>query len=426
MPSVALLSLVALLGVLVGAVGVLALRISEREQARELPTESVTTSAAATASTVALLRAIPQTVVVINEGDTVERASAHAYSWGLVLDGKIAHPQIQGMISQVRARGEICDQELTLPRSALTNAGTMRLQVRVAPLEGSNIIILAEDRTKERRLEETRRDFFTNISHELKTPVGALALLAETVVDNADDPATVQHFSAQMGIEARRLVALTQEIIELSRLQDPDNIGEMQRVEIDSVVAEALERVRVEAKARNITLVCGGTPGLAVYGDEALLITAVRNLLDNAVRYSSPDSQVSIGISNDDALVRIAVVDHGIGIDPDMRERVFERFFRADEARSRETGGTGLGLSIVKHVANDHGGQVSVWSEPGRGSTFTLILPEAYRQGVLVDNIPAPNLTASATLTEPVSREGQPAASDPINIPEQRDDEEST
>lgn len=381
MPSIALLSLVAILGVLVGAVGVLALRISEREQARELPAEAVHDPATCAASTLAVLRAIPQTVVVVTERDTVERASAHAYSWGLVRDGTIAHEQIAQMIAQVRATGQILDCALTLPRSALTNAGTMRLQVRVAPLEGSNIIILAEDRTKEYRLEETRRDFFTNVSHELKTPVGALALLAETIGEAAESPETVRHFSAQMHSEARRLAALTQEIIELSRLQDPDNIGEMELVDIDTVIAEAIERVEVEARARSITIVSGGTPGLAVYGDEALLITAVRNLLDNAVRYSAPSSRVSIGTSHDDALVRIAVVDQGIGIDPDMRERVFERFFRADVARTRETGGTGLGLSIVKHVMNDHGGQVHLWSELGAGSTFTLVLPEAYVDG---------------------------------------------
>ena len=181
-----------------------------------------------------------------------------------------------------------------------------------------------------------------------------------------------------------------QEIIELTRLQERDALAEPEVVDIDAVVAEAVARVRVEADANQITLVTGGTRGLRVRGDSALITTAVRNLLDNAIRYSEPRTRVSVGVSldaGDPDIVRIAVVDQGIGIPKEEQERVFERFYRVDKARSRATGGTGLGLSIVKHVAADHGGAVELWSAPGRGSTFTLVLPRL-GEGELVPNEP--------------------------------------
>ncbi|HLS73511.1 MAG TPA: ATP-binding protein, partial [Actinomycetaceae bacterium] len=224
---------------------------------------------------------------------------------------------------------------------------------------------------------QVRRDFVANVSHELKTPVGALALLAETVADAADDPAAVRRFSAQMTRESRRLSALVQEIIDLSRLQEPDVLVDSALLAVDDVIAEAADRVRVEAESRRITLTVGGEPNLYVHGDADLLATAVRNLLDNALRHSEPLSRVSVGVSRDSDQVRIAVVDQGEGMDAEQQQRVFERFYRADPARARRTGGSGLGLSIVKHIAADHGGVAEVWSKPGAGSTFTLVLPLA-------------------------------------------------
>jgi len=212
-----------------------------------------------------------------------------------------------------------------------------------------------------KRLEDMRRDFVANVSHELKTPVGAIQLLAETVEAGADDPDFVRDYSGRMRKEACRLGVLVQEIIELTRLQEGDALAEPEVVDIDDVVAEAVDRVRVEADGRQIALVSGGTKGLRVRGDAALITTAVRNLLDNAIRYSEPRTRVSVGVSldaEDPDIVRIAVVDQGIGIPKEEQERVFERFYRVDKARSRATGGTGLGLSIVKHVAADHGGTV--------------------------------------------------------------------
>ena len=195
----------------------------------------------------------------------------------------------------------------------------------------------------------------------------------------ADDPEAVRRFSARMQQEAARLSALVHEIIELSRLQVAGALSQPALVDVDAVLAEAVDRARTAAAAKGISLHPGGEAGLAVYGDHALLVTAVRNLLDNAVAYSPAGTQVGAGMRRVGDMVEIAVVDQGIGIAPDDQERVFERFYRVDPARSRDTGGTGLGLSIVKHVAASHGGEVAVWSRPGKGSTFTLRVPAAHQ-----------------------------------------------
>ena len=222
-----------------------------------------------------------------------------------------------------------------------------------------------------------RRDFVANISHELKTPIGAIGLLAEAIQAASDEPAEVKRFAKRLVIEADRLGHLTQEIIELSRLQAAAPLASAEKVDIDSVVAQAVDRNRVAAESHRISLVSGGDAGAEVYGDEQLLVTAVHNLIANAIQYSPDGFRVGIGVTNSDGVVEIAVTDQGVGIPESERERVFERFFRVDNARSRHTGGTGLGLSIVKHAVQNHGGDVRVWSQQGSGSTFTIRLPEA-------------------------------------------------
>lgn len=367
--------------IVAGAVGLvtglgagLAFRFSER-------TLNVTTPKPAPAPeldeglvrTLAVLRSAG---VVLDDEDRVVRASPPAYALGLVHEGRVVHPAIRDMIARVRRDGVIEDHELALPRGPL-GAGEVLLQIRVAQVTPHLMLVLADDRTEARRLDAVRRDFVVNISHELKTPIGALALLAETVQDAADDPAAVRRFTEQMTNESARLSALVHEVIELSRLQVAGALGQPELVEIDDVVADAADRARTTAAARGITISTGGEAGSRVYGDHALLVTAVRNLVDNAVAYSGDGTQVGVGVRETHGLVEIAVVDQGIGIEPADLDRIFERFYRVDPARSRETGGTGLGLSIVKHVAADHGGEVTVWSEPGKGSTFTLRLPTA-------------------------------------------------
>jgi two-component system sensor histidine kinase SenX3 len=225
------------------------------------------------------------------------------------------------------------------------------------------------------RLEATRRDFVANVSHELKTPVGAMALLAEAVLDAAEDPHEVRRFGTKILNEANRLGTLVTELIALSRLQGAERLPELATVAVDDVITEALERCRLTAESANIRITTDAPSGLLLHGDATLLVTALTNLLTNALSYSPPHSPVTISRRLHDGYIEIAVTDRGLGIDPEHQHRVFERFFRIDQARSRATGGTGLGLAIVKHVAANHGGDVRLWSKPGTGSTFTLRIP---------------------------------------------------
>ncbi|BDZ42620.1 two-component sensor histidine kinase [Paraoerskovia sediminicola] len=362
-----------IVGVVVGVVAAIAFRFSERVQKAQ-PEEP---SSELDEGLIRVLAVLRSAAVVLDGDGEVLRASPPAYALGVVRDDAIAHASIRELVDAVRRDGVIRDEELDLPRGP-AGRGMVVLQVRVAQISPDHILVFAEDRTEARRVEMIRRDFVVNVSHELKTPVGALALLAETVQDAADDPVAVRRFSERMQREAKRLSALVHEIIELSRLQVAGALQEVAVVEVRGVVEEAVDRSRTAAQAKGITIAAGGALDTTVYGDHGLLVTALRNLLDNAVSYSGSGTRVGVGVSvEDDGLVQIAVVDQGIGIAPEARERVFERFYRVDPARSRDTGGTGLGLSIVKHVAADHGGDVTMWSEPGRGSTFTLRIPSA-------------------------------------------------
>ena len=360
------------LGLLVGLVSALAFRWSEHSS-RRVPPQPVPDVDEGVARVLSVLRSA---AVVVDGDGRVVRATAASHALGLVRDGALTHPALRDLVAQVRRDGVIQDAELDLPRGPMSTAA-LRVSVRVAAVTSQLVLVLADDLTQARRLEAIRRDFVVNVSHELKTPVGALALLAETVEGAADDPEAVRRFAARMQTEASRLSRLVQEIIELSRLQVAGALDEITLVDVDQVVAEAADSARTAADAKHIRLRVGGTGGLTVSGDRNLLVTAVRNLLDNAVAYSPEHTAVSVGVTQSGDVVEISVVDEGIGIEPSVQERVFERFYRVDPARSRDTGGTGLGLSIVKHVANDHGGDVTVWSQPGRGSTFTLRLPRA-------------------------------------------------
>jgi two-component system sensor histidine kinase SenX3 len=196
-------------------------------------------------------------------------------------------------------------------------------------------------------------------------------------VSASDEPDQVRRFAKRLTVEADRLARITQELIQLSRLQAADALTKPALVEVDSVVSIAIDQNRVAADSRGIQLVSGKKSHAEVYGDETLLVVALHNLVANAIQYSPDSSRIGIGVTESDGIVEIAVTDQGVGIADDERDRVFERFYRSDPARSRNTGGSGLGLAIVKHVAQNHGGDVRVWSQPGNGSTFTIRLPEA-------------------------------------------------
>jgi two-component system sensor histidine kinase SenX3 len=243
-----------------------------------------------------------------------------------------------------------------------------------APPPGPVALVL-QDVTETRRSEAVRRDFVANVGHELKTPVGALSLLAEAIEQAADDPDAVQRFAGRISHEADRLSRLVRELIDLSRLQGGEPLPDLVPVDVDRVLAEAVDRTRTAARAKNLEIAVGGEHGLVVRGVESQLATAVTNLLANAVAYSEGENRIAVAARARSGFAEIAVTDSGIGIPRKDRQRVFERFYRVDQSRASSTGGTGLGLAIVKHVASNHGGSVSVWSEEGLGSTFTMRIP---------------------------------------------------
>ena len=320
-------------------------------------------------------------MVVGIDGDVV-RASQPAYALGLVRDDQLVHDAVRELVQLVRADGVIRDVELELPRGPV-GSGQVILQIRVAPLDADGVLVLADDVTESHRLEITRRDFVVNVSHELKTPVGAITLLAEAVDDASDDPVAVKRFASRLTKEAFRLSSLVTDIIELSRLQSTSAMMDMERLDMADVIALAVDAQETIAAAKNIVVTVQSSPGMLVYGDRDVLVTAVRNLLDNAITYSPVNARVGVSLREVDGLVCVTVVDQGVGISAQDRERIFERFYRVDSARSREKGSTGLGLAIVKHVAAQHGGDVSVWSTPRAGSTFTLRLPAADAVGAV-------------------------------------------
>ncbi|MCU1411898.1 MAG: two-component sensor histidine kinase [Rhodoglobus sp.] len=323
-----------------------------------------------------VLDALESAGVVIDPSNNVVKASPGALSLGLVWNSALVHPELTKLVDQVRRNGDPVSEELHLSRGPFGDA-TIYLGVRIARLGARYILLLAEDRTESFRLDEVRRDFVANISHELKTPIGAVGLLAEALVSASDEPEQVKRFAKRLTKESERLARITQEIIELSRLQATDALAKAELVDIDQVVAVAIDQNRVLAEAHKVQLVSGGDAGAEVYGDETLLAVALHNLVSNAIQYSPKSTRVGIGVSNREGVVEIAVTDQGVGIPDEDQDRVFERFFRTDPARSRNTGGSGLGLSIVKHAIQNHGGDVRVWSQPGHGSTFTIRLPEA-------------------------------------------------
>ena len=316
--------------------------------------------------------------IVLDQDDRVVFAHRAAADLGLLEDDTIRLPEVRELVAELRRRGGPVETEVDLP--GLGELSAVRVRVALAGMTG-HAVLLVDDITEVRRVEAVRRDFVANVSHELKTPVGALALLAEAIHDGEGDEATVRRFAARMVHESDRLARLVQELIDLSRLQGAEASPPVTSVRLDAVIREATDRSRLRADAKGIRVTSSGDTMLEVRGDAGQLTTAVGNLLDNAVAYSAPHSKVALVVRRVGDDVQVEVTDEGIGIAAEDLERIFERFYRADPARSRETGGTGLGLAIVKHIATNHGGRVDVRSVEGAGSTFTLRLPLA-RSGV--------------------------------------------
>lgn len=427
-PEVLTLVLVAALGLLVGVVGVGAFVFSERQQRVEQTVD--VDHEGLPGEVLSVLTALPGIAIVVDRDDEVVRADATAYAKGLVRGDGLAHAELVDLVHRVRRSGLAVTEKLQVPRSSMSGSAVLDFEIRAAALPADRVLVLAEDRTLQRRIEATRRDFTANVSHELKTPVGAIRLLAETIADNPGDEEAVARFAPRLRREAERLSALVQDIIDLSRLQAPDALDAASLVDVDEVVSVALARQETIAEANGVDLVGPlEESGAHVWGDRDMLVTAVRNLLDNAVRYSPRGSRVSVGIDVRDDLVSVSVVDSGVGISEEDQSRIFERFYRVDPARSRNTGGTGLGLSIVKHVAADHGGTVTVWSRPGRGSTFTLVLPTADPDAARADRgtnrdgaSDAPRGPVDGPGTGTTAADGEATAADP-SAPDEADEE---
>jgi two-component system sensor histidine kinase SenX3 len=370
--------LAALAGLLIGTVATLLIR-SRSPRGHDEASAEVVSSRPEPAPSDAVLQILPTAALLLDADDRVRVANRAAMSIGLVRDGSLDVPVLATLVRSVRRTGTTQTAELLLDAADFPGR-IATVGVRAEPLEGDSVALVVDDLTEAKRVESVRRDFIANVGHEIKTPVGALQLLAEAALDADDDPIAVRRFIDRMQREAQRLSRLVQELLDLSRLQGADPLPEPNAVRVDSVLDEAVDRARPAAEAKGITIVRGGDLGLEVFGDESQLVTAVGNLLDNAVAYSGDGTRVAVGVHLRNGSVEIAVSDEGIGIPEAEQRRIFERFYRVDPARSRETGGTGLGLAIVKHTVGNHGGEVSLWSEPGSGSTFTIKLPAVDRR----------------------------------------------
>lgn len=321
-----------------------------------------------------VLAVIGRAYVVVDEVGGVVQASPGAYAMGLVRGHTVVSEQLAEMIRTARHRGIFSEQEAQVDRG---EGESLVLDLRVAPVGDEYILVLADDRTEISRTQRVRNDFVANVSHELKTPVGAIGLLTEAIEEARDDPDAIDYFNSRLRQESLRLSALVRDIIELSHLQSTDVIARGTLVSADSLVTDAIDRNRLAAEAKSIVLKADLGFSGELYADPELLGTALHNLVENAVRYSPERTRVEIASVRRGDTLDISVTDQGTGIAEEEQGRIFERFYRVDAARSRQTGGTGLGLSIVKHIMAQHGGQVSVQSSPGEGATFTLSLPVA-------------------------------------------------
>jgi two-component system sensor histidine kinase SenX3 len=355
-----------------------------------------------------VVEALDNGVVVVDADDRVVLLNPAARRMNIVEVDRLSFPVLVEIADRARARGEHLTQVVDLPVGRLGRE-PIALSVNAVPLQMDDervgaVGLMLADMSEHRRLEAVRRDFVANVSHELKTPVGALTLLAEAVQDAADDPEAVARFSARMQHEGTRLARLVQELMELSRVQGADPMPTGAEIDLARLITEAADRARLPAEQSSIDLVVRtpATP-LLVRGDEAQLTTAVANLVDNAIAYSPAGTKVVVQAreSSDPQArptVDIAVSDQGFGIAEADLDRIFERFYRVDPARSRATGGTGLGLAIVRNIVTNHLGTIAVQSTVGQGSTFTIRLPRVHSdksssesdRGNEPESVPAP------------------------------------
>jgi two-component system sensor histidine kinase SenX3 len=322
-----------------------------------------------------VLSQLDQDALLVAPGEVILFATEGIETLNLLKENRINSPELVALIRVVRRTHQTHIGKIEIPRGPI-GEGLRELTVRAIYIsELDNIVVLLSDESEAERVHEVRRDFVANISHELKTPIGALSLLSEAVLSAADEPDSVVKFATRMQLEAKRLTDLVQEIINLSRLQDSDPLLVANENLVADLINEAIDLVKTTSESKGISVTTTELPEVVVLGDGEQLIMAIHNLLENAINYSPENTKVSVSSTVTEGIVEIIVADQGIGIPESEQDRIFERFYRVDPARSRETGGTGLGLSIVKHVASKHGGEVKVWSSPNVGSSFALRLP---------------------------------------------------
>ena len=313
--------------------------------------------------------------LVIAPGEVAIFTNLEAEQLGILRDGRIQSEELLASIRVVRRTNAKQTGTIEIARGPI-GEGKREITVNVIPLtENELVLVLLRDESEAQRVHDVRRDFVANISHELKTPIGALSLLSEAVLGAKDDAEAVSRFAERMQVESKRLTGLVQEIIQLSRVQDSDPLKEAQQLSAGDIIKEALDQCRTTADSRQISLTFQDSEDAMILGDRDQLTMAIHNLIENAINYSPADTKVAVSTTVENGIITISVADQGIGIPEAEVERIFERFYRVDPARSRETGGTGLGLSIVKHIINKHGGEISVWSSENVGSTFSIRLP---------------------------------------------------
>ena len=322
----------------------------------------------------ALVEAMEDPALIVDSTYTVRAVSPAVAAYHLVVGEAIVLEQLREITRQARDYGPAATEIIRM-RQGGQSADARVVAVRAVRVTNQLMLLTLRDITERERIERMRRDFVTNTSHELKTPVAAVSLLAEAISAASDDPDRVREFASRLSGEAARLSQLTARILNLARLQNVDEAGDMEQVWVDDVIAAAVNANALHAETTGVQVIRGGESGLTILGDEPVLVDAMSNLITNAIAHSPRGSKVGVGVRLNDNIVEISVVDRGVGIPEAEQGRVFERFYRADQARSRSTGGTGLGLSIVKHAMQRHGGDVRLWSRPGSGSTFMMRLP---------------------------------------------------
>jgi two-component system sensor histidine kinase SenX3 len=321
-----------------------------------------------------VLDVLGPSALILNSTNYVSQATTTAVALGLVNGRSLTHKRLLTLVTKARESQDSIQVDASLP----TGRKDVKLFItaRAKAIGDGNVLLIVEDRTESHRLDEMRKDFMANISHELKTPIGAVGLLSEAMENSLDQPETLAKLLKNIRKEAKRLSSLVQDIIQLSRIQGTSKIAISKHVNLVNVVREAIDRNSWRSEKHDVTVEFESEKKVVeVIGDGEMLTVAVKNLIENAIIYSNAGSSVAVVIEAGDGLAQIRVKDSGIGIGKEDLERVFERFYRADQSRSRETGGTGLGLSIVKHAALTHHGDVQLFSKPGIGSTFTLRLP---------------------------------------------------